>query len=266
MIKRKVNPFKFFINNFNLIYSSTLDELRKKNAGSILGSIWLILFPILLLSVYAVIYIAIFNLRIPEFSQFDYILYIFAGLVPFLAISESLSTTTMSLVGSKSLLKNTIFPIEVLPITAVFKSHVGFIFGILLIILMSIYAHHLSFSYLLLPIVFILQLMFLVGLGWCLGLITIFLRDTQNFIALFNMVLMVSSPIAYTPNMVPEKISILINWNPFAKYIISYQYILVYGKLPPLDVLISMIIISFITFYMGYRLFYKLKNTVVNYV
>jgi lipopolysaccharide transport system permease protein len=260
------NAFKLFKNNFNLIYSSTLDELKKKNAGSVLGTFWLVLFPILLLSVYATIYIVIFDIRLPDLSQADYVLYIFAGLVPFLAISESLAMTTQSLVSSKNLLKNTVFPIDILPITAVFKSHVGFVFGILSVILLSIYNHHFSVFYCFIPIVFILQMMFLIGLGWCLGIINIVLKDTQNFIVFFSMVLMVASPIAYTPGMVPEKLSLIINFNPFAKYIISYQYILVYETLPPYSVLISMLLVSLFMFFIGYRFFHKFKGLIVNYV
>lgn len=260
------NAFTLFKNNFNLIYSSTLDELKKKNAGLLLGNLWLLLYPLFLLSVYAIIYILIFDLRLPNLSQLDYVLYIFAGLVPFLAISETLSMTTQSLAGSKNLLKNTVFPIEVLPIIAVFRSHIGFVSGMFLVIILDIYCHHLSFFCLLIPVVFILQLMFLIGLGWCLSIINIVLKDTQNFIVFLSMILMVASPIAYTPDMVPEKLSLIISWNPFANYIISYQYILVYEKLPPSNVLISMITISIIMFFMGYRFFHRLKSAVVNYV
>jgi ABC-type polysaccharide/polyol phosphate export permease len=108
--------------------------------------------------------------------------------------------------------------------------------------------------------------LFLIGLGWCLGIINIVLKDTQNFIVFFSMVLMVASPIAYTPGMVPEKLSLIINFNPFAKYIISYQYILVYEKLPPYSVLISMLLVSFFMFFIGYRFFHKFKGLIVNYV
>ena len=260
------SAFRLLKNNFNLIYSSTLDELKKKNAGSILGNVWLVLYSLTLLSVYAVIYIIIFDVRLPQLSQLDYVLYIFAGLVPFLAISESLSMTTQSLIASKNLLKNTVFPIDILPVIAVFRSHVGFISGMLLIILLGAYLNHLSFLYLLLPIIFILQLMFLIGVGWCLSIINIVLKDTQNFIVFLNMILMVSSPIAYTPDMVPKKLSLIISWNPFAKYIICYQYIFVYEILPPQNVLISMVIISILMFFIGYRFFHKFRNTVINYV
>jgi len=263
---KKKNALRLLKDNFNLIYSSTLDELKKKNAGSILGSFWLILYSLSLLSVYATIYIIIFDIRLPQLSQLDYVLYIFAGLVPFLAISESLSMTTQCLVGSKNLLKNTVFPIDILPVISVFRSHVGFISGMVLITLLGTYLHHLSFLYLLLPVIIVLQVMFLIGVGWFLSIINIVLKDTQNFIVFFNMILMVSSPIAYTPDMVPKKLSLIISWNPFAKYIICYQYILVYEKLPPQNILISMVIISILMFFIGYRFFHNFRNTVVNYV
>lgn len=260
------NPLTLIIKNYHLLATATLSEIKQKNAGSILGNLWLILAPLLFLSIYSVIYIVIFNLKPISLSQQDYVLYIFCGLVPFMAISESLTSSAASLLSNKSLLKNTVFPIEILPTKSVLLSHVGFIPGIFLIILFGIYLGHVSLIYLFIPIILILQLMFLFGLGWLLSLINIVLRDTQQFLFLLVLILMVASPIAYLPDMVPERLEPLISWNPFAKYIISYQSIIVYESLPSLSVLISMSLISIITFFGSFRLFLKIRGAIVNYV
>lgn len=259
------NPIKLIVNNYHLLASTTRSEIKQKNAGSVLGNAWLILAPLLFLSVYSVIYIMVFNLQPKNLTQLDYVLYIFCGLVPFMAMSETLNTCTSSLLSNKNLLKNTTFPIEILPVKSVIMAHVGFVAGMILVIVFGILLGHVSLVWLFIPVILCLQLMFMIGLSWILSLVNIVVRDTQQFLFILTLILMVASPIAYLPDMVPSKLSGLINWNPFAKYIISYQSIIVYETLPSFDVLISMSLVSFFSFFGGFRLFHRLRNAVVNY-
>src|SRR5690348_6535328 len=59
-------------------------EFQKKYAGSVLGMLWHLLYAALLLATYSFVYLVVFRARFSEFGSFDYVLFIFAGMVPYL--------------------------------------------------------------------------------------------------------------------------------------------------------------------------------------
>src|SRR5438876_7688765 len=103
-----------------LLASITRVELAKRHAGSILGLTWVVLQPALLLSVYLFVYMVIGGTRVAGGSgRFDYVLYVFCGLVPYLGFMEALSNGGVSLRQNMHLVKNVLLPIELIPVRSV---------------------------------------------------------------------------------------------------------------------------------------------------
>src|SRR5437867_8229200 len=102
-----------------LLAAITRVELAKRHAGSVLGMSWVVLQPALLLSVYLFIYLVVFKIRFPGFSRFDYVLYVFCGLVPYLGFMEALTTGALSIKQNMHLVKNVMLPIELIPVRTV---------------------------------------------------------------------------------------------------------------------------------------------------
>ena len=75
-----------------MLVAITKIELAKRHAGSVLGFSWVVLQPALLLSVYVFVYMVVLRMRFEGFSRFDYVLYVFCGLVPYLGFMEALTT------------------------------------------------------------------------------------------------------------------------------------------------------------------------------
>src|SRR5215813_12523636 len=111
---------KFLLTHHKLLWRVSLNELKSRYAGSIIGLGWALVFPLLLMSIYAVTYLVIFQVRVPSLSPLQYVLLIFCGLVPFLMTSEALSYGVSSVMANKSVLSNTVFPIDLTPAKAVF--------------------------------------------------------------------------------------------------------------------------------------------------
>jgi lipopolysaccharide transport system permease protein len=117
-----------------------------------------------------------------------------------------------------------------------------------------------------LPVVWGLHLLLLIGLTWILSLINLVLRDIQNMIGLIIMALMILSPIAYTPEMVPPKLKILLVINPLAYYVIAYQSIVVLGKLPVWWNELILVVMSIGVFFLGGHFFGRAKSALIDYV
>ena len=105
-----------------VLASITRFELQKRFSGSVLGLAWIVLYPSLLLALYLFVFLVVFRVRFPGFSSFDYVLYVFAGLVPFIGLSEAVSSGCASMRQSLYLVKNVVLPPELIPLRTVLAS------------------------------------------------------------------------------------------------------------------------------------------------
>lgn len=248
-----------------LIFRSVANDIKRKNAGSVLGNWWYLVSPIILLGVYTVVYLVIFKLRPVNMTQMQYIIYMFSGLLPFLSIAETLSLSLSSLSSNKNLLKNTVFPHEIIPLKDVLSTQPGFLVGTVILMGLNFYFNQVGPSLLLLPVIYLFQLAFLIGAAWILSLINLIFKDLQNLITYIIMVLMLMSPIAYVPEMIPEHLRFLIWLNPVAYFILSYQKVIVDGVMPPLNYFLPVIFIGTFFYLFGFWTFKRIKPSLVHY-
>src|SRR5438874_9833957 len=103
---------RIILRNRALLAAITRVELAKRHAGSALGMAWVVLQPGLLLSVYLFIYMVVFPVKLQNFSEFEFVLYVFCGLVPYLGFMEAVTTGALSIKQNMHLVKNVMLPIE----------------------------------------------------------------------------------------------------------------------------------------------------------
>ncbi len=254
-----------FARHWRLLLKSTHVELRKTYAGSILGIAWVVLGPAMLLGLYAVIYAVIFKVRPVGLDRSEYILYVFAGLAPFLAFASALPLGSASLSKDRQVLLNTVFPAELLPVRAVLVASASLPVGLLIVIVFDVLLSTPTWHLLLVPIVIVLQVLFTCGLLWVLSLLTLLVRDIEHAIQYVVITLLIATPIAYTPDMIPRKLEVLMYANPLYYFVASYQSLIIFNRLPPVPLLIGAPVISAVAFAGGYHLFQRAKFTFYDY-
>jgi ABC-type polysaccharide/polyol phosphate export permease len=99
-----------------------------------------------------------------------------------------------------------------------------------------------------------------------LSLVGLVFRDLQNLVQLLLLMMMIASPIAYAPSMVPRSLLPLLLLNPFAYFVTAYQHVLVLGTLPGLSVCIVLVVMSIGVFLLGGRFFARAKRAMIDYV
>jgi len=213
---------------------SVSHDVRQRYAGSFLGSFWAFFYPLALLSFYATIYVFIFKVSAPGLSPQGYTVMVMAGLVPLLMFTETVSMGLSSVLGQKNLLLNTVFPAELLPVRAVAAGQVPSLSALLITVIAALWQGQTSLLLVLIvvPIVWILLLMFIMGLTWILSLVVLIVRDLQQAISIVFMGVMVLSPMAYTPEMVPQTIKFVLWCNPLSYYVLCFQSALAFGRWP----------------------------------
>lgn len=250
----------------SLLWRITRNEFRARYAGSHLGNVWVVLAPVLLLVVYAVTYVAILRIRLAGLTSWEYVIFIFSGLVPYLMTAEALATGVTSVIANKAVLSNTVFPIDLTPVKAVLTSQATMAVGMAVTIVGAALVGTLRWTIVLLPAIWILNVMALIGLNWFLSLLNVIFRDIQNFLTPILMMMLIISPIAYTPEIVPDSLRLLILLNPFAYFVVAYQQVIVLGLTPgPLHAL-ALVLLAIVPFVAGSWFFATAKRVIVDYV
>ena len=260
-----IAPFDRLIRYREILAKTTLAEIRGSYVNSVLGLAWVVLGPVVLLVLYSVIYVAVFQIRPASLSVPAYLLYVFAGLIPTISFSTSLNAGTTSVTANRAVLLNTVFPSELLPLRAVVVNSVILPTGMLVIMIAAALLVGPAWSFLWVPLALVLQLMFVTGLVWVLSLLILAFRDVQQLLQYVTVVLLIVTPIAYTPDMIPPKLKLLLYLNPLFYFVALYQYSLVYGVSPPWTLVMAACLAAGISFCAGFAIYQKVKTAFYDY-
>ena len=248
-----------------LLTSITRIELAKRHAGSVLGMSWVVLQPALLLSVYLFAYMVVLGMRFSGFSRFDYVLYVFCGLVPFLGFMEAVTTGALSIKQNIHLVKNVMLPIELIPVRSVLVGMASQFVSIGLVLVLVAGDRLLSWHVLWLPIVVVLQIMWLAGITWILSSLTVALPDVTYFLNLFIFLLMWLSPIGFKPEMVPAGFRMVLYLNPIFYMTEMYRNSMLNGHFPAPSVAAVYVVMCLATFALGSAFFERFKGVLTDY-
>ena len=91
---------RYLLSHRGILWRVTRNELAARYAGSLIGMRWVILYPLVVIAIYAVVYLLIFRVQVPNLSPAQYVLHVIAGLSPFLMTSEALSAGVSSVVAN----------------------------------------------------------------------------------------------------------------------------------------------------------------------
>ncbi len=261
-----LEPYQLLYRHRHVLMESVKHLIRTRYAGSVLGPAWLVIGPLILLALYAVMYTLIFQVRPQQLSVSDYILYIFSGLIPFISFSQALASGSSSLTANPALLLNRVFPAELIPAREVLAAGIFMVVGGALTLAYKTLTGGMAWAWLLLPFIVALMAMATCGLTWGLSLANLIFKDIQQLVGYVVTLILVASPIAYTPEMVPPTLRFLLYINPFAYFVSCFQSILVLGEVPPVSMLAGCVVFGFVTFHGMYKIFSAGKSIIADHI
>lgn len=248
------------------VLEGIVHDVRQRYIGSLFGSLWAILFPLMQLSIYAGLYSFIFKVRPSGLTEMGYVVLVFSGLVPLMAFSEALNAATSSLSSNKNLLLNTVFPAELIPLRAAMAAQVTSLIGLAITLAIGLWLGRTSWqAIILVPVFWVLLLMFAMGLGWIFSLLSLVARDIQHGLGLVIMLLFVLSPFAYTPEMVPAALKPMIYLNPLSYFVLTFQQLICYGTWPDPVAAGGAVILALGSFFAGFAIFQRIKYVFFDY-
>lgn len=248
------------------VIEGVIHDVRQRYVGSVFGTMWAVLFPLMQLSIYAGLYTLVFKVRPPGLTPTEYTVLVFSGLVPLMAFNEAVTSATSSLSANRSLLLNTVFPAELIPVRAALAGQVTGLVGLAITLAAGLSLGLTNWRALLVvPLLWALLLMFALGVGWILSLLSLVARDIQHGLGLMLMLMMVLSPFAYTPEMVPAALKPVIYLNPLSYFVLSFQQVICYGNWPSLVPLAGSMALAMASFLAGFTLFRRAKHIFFDY-
>ena len=209
-------------------------DLTGRYKGQWFGSAWVIIHPLAMTGLYLFLFGVVFAQRIGGTRELplDYTTYMLAGLIPWLTFQASMTQSVLSITGNATLVKQFLFPVEVLPIRDVVSSTVTWFIGVGATLLYVIVSQKVAMmTWLLIPVIFGIQLAAMIGVALILSSIAVFFRDIRDVINLYCLVAMFLMPIVYLPGWVPAAFQPVLWLNPFTYMVWVYQDAIYFGRI-----------------------------------
>jgi lipopolysaccharide transport system permease protein len=248
----------------DLLWSWTGRIIRGRYQQSALGWLWAVIQP----AAQVLIFSLIFTRFVPvETGGIPYPVFSYLAIVPWTLLSASVLDMSQSLVSNMNLVTKIYFPREILPISALLARLMDFGVAVgLLVVLMVLYDVKLFLPGLLvLPIIFVSQLLLILGLGLASAAANVFFRDVQSLLTLGFQVWFYASPIIYPISMVPKQLQQWYFLNPMAGILESYRDVLLSERMPG-NYLYLAFVISLLVFVVGYWFFKKIEFQIADVV
>lgn len=266
-----LNRLRELYRHRTLVAVLTSRELKARYRGSALGFLWSLLNPLLMLTVYTLV----FRLLLPNRSAETqpYALFLFSGLLPWTWLAASLTDAAASLLTNGALLKKILFPAEVLPIVAVLAQAAHFVLALPVLFaglvvgragLLGPGGEGVRFGapVLQVPLLLALQALLLAGVGLFLAALTVHFRDVKDVLATLLALGFFATPILYAlPDVAGSRFGRLLSWNPLAPLFGAWRKALLRAEWvePSTWAVVSLVAVG--SFGLGYLFFDRLRDS-----
>lgn len=217
------------------ILSSIRNDLTVQFARSRLGGTWMIIQPLVMVTIYAVILSAVLRAKLPglDGSKYGYAIYLISGIICWTLFSDVLTRCLTLFIDNGNLMKKIVFPKICLPLIAIGTALVNNIFLILAsIAIYLLIGHEITVQFVLLPFLVLMTLGIGAGFGLILGILNVFMRDLGQAVPLLLQVGFWFTPIVYPANIVPDQVQSFLYLNPIFPMVDAYHSVLAYGEVP----------------------------------
>jgi lipopolysaccharide transport system permease protein len=254
-----------------LIRDLVVRDLRVRYKGSVLGYVWTQLAPLLMMLVFTFVFTFLMPSGIAVFPVF-----LIVGLLPWNYCNEAVSSGTRSVIDNANLIKKVFFPREILPLVSVFSSLLNYLFSLPMMFLVMgvtqlLILGQLNFSwtFLYLPVLVVIQTLFLIGMTLFVSALAVFFRDVVHLIGILMLFWFFLTPVFYALDTVSiPGLARVVRWvNPMASIVEFYREIL-YGNtvsvgmiptpgLPALDSVLRLMVTVVLVLGFGYWFFQR---------
>lgn len=245
-----------------LIWALALKELKLRYKRSVLGFLWALLNPALLMLVLTMVFSTIMRFPIPHYAIF-----LLSVLLPWTFFSQSLAYAAESIVGNGDLIKKVRVAKLVFPVAALISNMINLLLSLIpLAVLVLVMRHPFYWTWLYLPVPLLALAIFTLGATFFFAAANVYYRDVGHILQILLSAWFYVTPIIFPIDMLPAHYQWIFKLNPIIYVINGFRLSVYYGMLPRPQSILASFVCGFISLYLGFRLFRKYQNDFVFYV
>ena len=239
-----------------LVRNLVIKDLKLKYRDSVLGFLWSLANPLLLILVYSFVFGHILRGGPSNFAYF-----IMIGILPWTFFAQAVTMSTGSIVDNGNLIRKVALPMEVFPLGTVLFNLAQFVFALIVFFPMAIlfFKVPVALSWLNFFLILALHVLFTLGMCFIVSTATVFYRDVRHFTEILLMLLFWLTPIIYDIQTIPASLRTAIYFNPLAYFTLAYQDALYHNSLSSSYELLVLALLAFLSLFLGYTLFVHSK-------
>lgn len=247
-----------------LIRILTRREVAGRYRGSLLGSLWPVLTPLLMLSVYTLVFGVILPARWPGAASQGiglFALNLLGGLLLHGLLAETLSNAPALVIGQPNYVKKVVFPLEVLGwvnlLAALFHAAVGLL---LLVVVNGVWGTGFALTQVALPLLLLPFALLVMGLGLMFTAAGVYLRDLALLVGPLVSMLMFLGPVFYPREAMPEEMRGWLALNPITVPIEQLRAVVFEAQWPDWAELGQYALLAVVVYLLGLWVFATLKR------
>lgn len=238
-----------------LFYFLVWRDVKVRYAQSVLGVGWAVIQPIVPMVIFTIVFGRVAGI---SSDGIPYALFSYAALVPWTYFSNALAESGGSLVKDVNMLSKIYFPRMILPLTSVLGRLIDFFVSFLLLfVLMAWYQASPTPSVAALPLLLLVMIATVSGLGMWLSALTLQYRDVRHAMTFMVQLLMYAAPVVYPTSLVPGAFRYLYALNPMVGVIEGFRASLLGATPMPWDLIAIGSVSALVIFSMGMRYFVR---------
>jgi ABC-2 type transport system permease protein len=212
-----------------LLRNLVAKDLKLKYRGSVLGFLWSLLNPLLMIGVYTIAFKYILQTRSEGF-----VFYVMLGLLAWTFFVNSVLMSAGAIVDNGGLVKSVFFPRAILPLATVLFNFAQYLLTALVFlpVLHVLYGVTPAAPMLLFPVFLGLQVLFTIGVALMVATGTALFRDVRHFLEFGLAALFWLTPIVYPLEQIPERFRTLVLLTPMSPFIVAYHKMFFYQEWP----------------------------------
>jgi lipopolysaccharide transport system permease protein len=257
-----LGPWQSWYQHRHLIGSMVRRDILARYRGSFADAFWALLNPLLLMLTYYFVFGVFLKTRFPgDPSQSGYVLFFLAGMLPWLAMNESIARAPNTTFEHRNLITKVIFPVEVLPLNLTLAGLVtGLTATLIFLAFLVVVRGGIPATALWLPVILVPQFLLTCGLCYILAAIGVYVRDLVYVIGLLLTMWFFMTPICYPDASLPQAMLTVLGKNPLYVLVRAYRAIFIEASAPEWGALIKLYLVALTIFYTGNAIFRRAKR------
>ncbi len=229
-----------------LLWMLAARDVRVRYKQTALGAGWALLRPLLTMAIFSFVFGKL--AKLPS-DGMPYPVFVFAGLLPWLFFSSSVSTSGQSVISARQLVSKVYFPRLIIPLSSIGASLVDLIVATAaLIVLMLVYEIRPTAAIAALPLMFLAVILTSLAVGTMLSALTAVYRDFTHVTPFLVQIWMYVTPVIFPLSLLPEEWRLLAFLNPMTGIVEGFRFSLLGTPLHASGFALSMFVASGLMF------------------